>query len=353
MGNIFNAKTETNILKDERFLYPDYLPELLPFRDRELSEMVFGLKPATCGQKPTNLFLTGPPGTGKTVCSKFVLNELSEFSDRSKTVYINCFELNSRVGILAKITNYFGYPVPNRGLASEEIFQRFVAVIRNKRIIPIIVFDEAEQLLKNEDTKDLLYDLSRLNEQAQLLIGLIFISNDNMFLSFLDDRIRSSLNASVLNFEKYTHQQLKQILTQRAKFAFMSNVLDEDVIGLCAANASKKGDARLAIDILLKSARFAEKENSQKVKVQHVRRAFEQEVPVKVEITSTLSEQEKLILGLLSKSDLNSGEIYQKLSKQFAERTLRQAITDLEEKKLVEIEKIQKGKGFTRIIRKK
>ena len=353
MGNIFNSKTETNILKDERLLYPDYLPEMLPFRDRELSEMVFGLKPATHGQKPTNLFLTGVPGTGKTVSSKFVLNELCEFSDRTKCLYINCFEFNSKHSILSKITNFLGYAVPTRGLSKEEIFERFVAILKSKEKIPILVFDEAEQLLKQEDTKDLLYDLSRLNEQSQLLIGLIFISNDNMFLSFLDDRIRSSLNASVLTFEKYTHQQLKQILIERAKFAFMPNVLDEEVIGLCAANASKKGDARLAIDILLKAARFAEKENSPKVKVQHVRRAFEQEAPVKVEITSTLSVQEQLILDLLSKSELNSGEVYEKLSKQFAERTLRQAITNLEEKKLVEIEKIQKGKGFTRIIRKK
>jgi archaeal cell division control protein 6 len=352
MGNLFDTKIETHILKDERFLYPDYLPEILPFRDREVSEMVFGLKPATQGKKPTNLFLTGVPGTGKTVSSKFVLNELSEFSDRAKPVYINCFETNSRHGILAKATNFFGYPVPSRGLSSEEIFERFVAVIRNKKIVPIMVFDEAEQLLKQEDTKKLLYDLSRLNEQSNLLIGLIFISNDNMFLSLLDDRIRSSLNASIIDFEKYTHQQLKQILLERAKFAFLPNVLEDEVVGLCAAHAANKGDARLAIDVLLKSARFCEKENSSKLKVSHVRKAFQQEGPVKVEITDNLTKQETLILDILSKSELNSGEIYIKLKGDFAERTLRKAITDLEAKKLVQIEKVQKGKGFTRIVRK-
>jgi len=148
MANIFESNKEINLFKDERFLYPEFVPERLPFREQEIGEMVFSLKPATIGKKPTNIFLTGKPGTGKTVSAKYVLNELSEYSDRTKCLYINCFEYNSKHSILSKATNFLGYALPVRGLSTEEVFERFLAVIKSKEKIPIFVFDEAEQLLK-------------------------------------------------------------------------------------------------------------------------------------------------------------------------------------------------------------
>ncbi len=350
MANIFSSRNENSILKDERFLYPDFVPEMIPFREQEISEVVFCLKPASLGKKPTNIFVFGKPGTGKTVTLKYVLNELTEFSDRTKCLYINCFENNSRHAILAKATNFLGYPVPSRGIGSEEIFDRFVAVIKSKRIVPVFVFDEAEQLLKTDESKKLLYDLSRLNEQYKIFIGLAFISNDELFLSLLDERVRSSLHASSIGFEKYSPIELKQILKDRAKYAFFENTLDEDVIPLCAAHAAKSGDARIAIDVLLKAARFAEKENSKKVSVNHVRSAFMQEKPVKVEITSNLTEQEKVILDFISDKEYDSGEIYRALKQKFAERTLRKAISEMEKKGLIKTKKVIKGKGFTRSI---
>ena len=81
MKNIFDSKSEYSLFKDERFLYPEFVPERLPFRDEEISELVYCLKPATQGKKPTNVFVFGKPGTGKTVALKFVLNELEEFSE--------------------------------------------------------------------------------------------------------------------------------------------------------------------------------------------------------------------------------------------------------------------------------
>ncbi len=352
MSNPFASIQDNSILKDERYLYPDYIPQILPFREKEISEMVFCLKPSTLGKKPTNIFVTGHPGTGKTVTSKFVLSELEEYSDRAKTVYINCFETSSSHSILAKATNVMGYPVPARGFSVEEIFERFTATIRNKKIIPILVFDEAEQLLKKEDTKKILYDLARLGEQLKLFIGLVFISNDQLFLSLIDDRIRSSLNASTISFEKYTSLELKEILKERAKFAFFPNALDESSIPLCAARASKTGDARIAIDTLLKSARIAERENSKKVLITHVRKAFQQEKPVKPEITKNLTEQEKKILELVKEKELTANQIYSLLKKDFAERTIRKAINDLEQKKLVKIEAERQNKSLIRKISK-
>lgn len=357
MSNIFDSDKVNSIFKDERFLYPEFVPEKLPYREEQISELVFCLKPATTGKKPTNAFVFGKPGTGKTVTLKYVLNELSEFSDRSKCVYINCFEFSTKQAILSKLTNTMGYAVPDRGVGFEEVFSKFVAVLRTTKVIPVIVFDEAEQLLKDEQRKSLLYDLSRLPEQQKIPIALVFISNDNFFLSRLDDRIRSSLSASSIPFEQYSPLELKGILKERSKYAFFDFSLDEEVIPLCAAHAAKNGgDARIAVDTLLKSARLAERENSKKVLPKHVRAAFMQEKPIKVEITSNLTEQEEKILNLLDKNsakDVDSGFIYSELEKFFSERTLRTAISELEKKGMISLDKVVKGRGFTRIIKRK
>jgi cell division control protein 6 len=357
MGNVFSSSKEHFIFKDERFLYPDFVPERLPFRDKEISELVFCLKPASEGKKPTNVFVFGKPGTGKTVSLRFVLNELEEFSDRAKCLYINCFEFASRQVILAKITNFLGYAVPQRGLSYDEIFSKFVAVLKSKKVVPVIVFDEAEQLLKSDEAKSLLYDLARLGEQQKLSIGLAFISNDNFFLTHLDDRVRSSLQCSSIPFEQYSPGELKEILRERVKFAFNDFVLEEDVVALCAAHAAKLGgDARIAVSVLLKAGRLAEREGAKKVSVKHVRASFMQEKPVKVEITSNLSDQENAILKFLDTSkskEIDSRKIYDSLGKDFAERTLRSALSSLEEKGLIIRDKTIKGRGFSSVIRLK
>jgi len=353
MANVFDSSREHLILKDERFLYPDFVPEKLPFRDKEVSELVFCLKPASEGKKPTNAFVFGKPGTGKTVTARFVLQELEEFSDRVKCLYINCFQSNSRHAIIYKASNFFGHAVPERGLGSDEIFLRFVSVLRTKKLTPIIVFDEAEQLLRSEDMKKLLYDFSRLSEQHKVFCGMIFVSNDEFFLANVDERVRSSLQASTIAFEPYAPPELKEILKERAKYAFFDDVLDDEVIPLCAAHAAKNGgDARIAIDVLLKGARLAEKENSKKVSVKHLRAAFAQEKPVKFEIKTTLSEQEQLILAFLADKEVESGEVYSALKKKFAERTLRSAFAELEQKKLIVAREIRKGRGVTRMLSK-
>lgn len=353
MANVFEKPSGEGILKDERFLYPEFVPDRLPFRDREIGELVFSLKPAAMGRKPGNIFVSGNPGTGKTVTLKYVLNELEEFSDRARCVYVNCFETSTRSGILVKTINLLGYPVPERGLGSEEVHERLVALLRSKKIVPIIVFDEAEQLMKSEESKKLVYDFSRLGEERGLFVGMVFISNDSFFLSMLDERVRSSLQASHLVFERYSPAELKEILRERASYAFFGNALEGEVIPLCAAHAAKNGgDARIAITVLLKAARLAEREGAAQVQLKHVRASFMQERPVKFELAENLSEQEFLVLNFVGDNDVDAGALYRALKKKFAERTLRKAVSDLVSKKILKTRRVPKGRGFTRMISK-
>src|SRR3989338_9451585 len=97
VANIFaRGRVEQRIFKDERALMPEYLPDVLPHREREIREIADALRGAADGRGAENLLLTGPTGTGKTSVSKYVLKELADYSSRVVPLYINCWEVTTR-----------------------------------------------------------------------------------------------------------------------------------------------------------------------------------------------------------------------------------------------------------------
>ncbi len=274
--NVFARQGKArDLLKDERYLYPEFVPERLPHRDREIEELAFALRPAAKGRKPGNVFVFGKTGTGKTVTVRYVLKDLAEYTDRVKNVFINCFEYNSRHAILSQIANAVGAAVPRRGTGSDEVIERTLAIMKKTGLVPVIVLDEADQLLHDGEASRLFYDLVRAIDLEKARFGLVFISNDFEMAAKLDERVRSSLAEHRLHFEQYAPSQIKDILLERAGYAFFPGVLQKDAVALITAHAAKNGgDARVAIECLLKAGRIAEKENSDRVDVQHARKAI-------------------------------------------------------------------------------
>ena len=81
MTKLFSSP-EKEIFKNEGVLYPDFVPEELNFRDNEIKEIVFSLKPLIAGKKALNLFIYGGTGTGKTVSAKHVSSQLMKETDK-------------------------------------------------------------------------------------------------------------------------------------------------------------------------------------------------------------------------------------------------------------------------------
>ncbi len=358
-GNIFSKKSKINeLLKDERFLYPEFVPERLPFRDAEIDNLVFALQPVLKGKKPQNVFVCGKSGTGKTATVKFVLNELQQYSDRAKGLYINCFQLNTRHSILTQIANFLGEPTPRRGIATDEAYSKVVEALKHANFFPIVVLDEADQLLHDKEASKLFYDLLRVVEYGQGRFGMIFISNISDFVSLLDDRVKSSLAEQTIAFEPYSPQQLKEILKQRAQYAFHSTALDKDVINVAAAHAAKLGgDARIAIECLLRAGRDAEKKNAEKVTTEDLKGVFsEVDSRALQKALAYLSETESKILSLIpANKDIASGdlfEVYEKaVEKPLSQRRFRSLVSVLERMNLVKTEEaLKKPRGRTRMV---
>ncbi len=354
--NIFAGSTETEIFRDERFLYPEFVPDKLPFREPQIEQMVLAFKPILRGGRPHNLFVHGSTGTGKTVTVKFVLRQLEDFSSRAKGLYLNCFEFGSRYSILAEISNFLGSPVPRRGISTDEAYTEMLQALKRVNFTPIIVLDEIDQLLKGNEISSILYDLLRVVEFQKSHFGLCFISNDSGLLAGLDARVKSSLMQQSIAFEQYTPIQLKAILRERAKNAFFPNVLDPEVLNVAAAHAAKKGgDARIAIESLLIAGRNAEKECAKKVSIEHLQNAFDSIHERSIQKSAPfLDEHEKKILKILCKKDrIRSGELFNEFKKSGSKLTLRsfrKKLNRLADLKLLRLEEKSKGiRGRTRI----
>lgn len=358
--NIFDSGgRERAVFRDERVLYPDFVPDRLPFRDALIQELVFALKPVVLGRKPENVFVFGSPGTGKTVTVKHVVGQLKEHSERAKPVFVNCFEQGTRHAVLAELSSALGIPVPKRGTGSSEIIERLSDFLKKTESVPVLVLDEADQLLPEGEADKLFYDILRLSEREEARLGMVFVSNDSELPARLDDRVRSSLAEKRLFFSPYTVQQLKQILSERIERAFFPNSVGEEAVALVSAFAFKNsGDARIAIECLLKAGRIAEKKNSASVSVEHAREAIGFLQPRQEQkAVPFLSEAEKKIFELLGKQELTSGQLFniyrQNCGKEINMRSFREIVNSLASKKLVKTETISlKGRGRTRTIKK-
>lgn len=147
----------------------------------------------------------------------------------------------------------------------------------------------------------LLYQLSRARENdllEQARVSIVGISNDLSYRERLSPKVRSSLCERSINFPAYDANELREVLRQRQSIAFQDGVLGEEVIPLCAAyGAQESGDARKALDLLLKAGDMAQMQGDEEVNDDHVRKGREK---LKQEAVSNgivgLNEHERVLL---------------------------------------------------------
>ncbi|KON28289.1 hypothetical protein AC481_02135 [miscellaneous Crenarchaeota group archaeon SMTZ-80] len=277
---IFNNFLSNNgTFLDRDVLRHDYIPENLPHRDEQINSLAGILAPTLASSKISNVFIYGKNGTGKTAVTKFVLEHLeqktTEIGANLRILYINCRLAGTNYRVLAEICRTLGTEVPFTGLAIGELFNRFLNSMIREKCYLIVVLDEIDALVKKEDNNNLLYELTRVNENLHnIWVGLICISNDLHFKEFLDPRVLSCLSEEEVVFKPYLANELYDILLIRSKKAFFEDIVDESSIRLCAALAAREhGDARRALDLLRVAGEQAEREGIMKITEKHIKLA--------------------------------------------------------------------------------
>jgi cell division control protein 6 len=333
---------EDSVFTREAALSADFIPPLLPGRDRHVRELVFCLKPLLRRVRPSHAFLHGRPGTGKTATAKHVLRSLEEESNDVVTVYLNAWQERTRLAVLSRLSVALRLPLPRRGLADDEVLTRIFESLKKSGKGLCVVIDEADRL---DEKSRILYDLSRAGEVHGVPCGVVLISNDDELLSHVEDRVRSSLSAKSLQFDPYGPLELKSILHERVKLAFRPGSVEPEAVALCAAMAAKNGgDARFALELLVRAGREADR-HGRNVGVTEVKAAASgfSDKPVEV-LPEALSGGETRMLEVLKalpgyrKGGVELAFVFEQCLSQHEEtdRSLRNHVERLEQRGLIE-----------------
>ncbi len=323
LDEVFERVASSRIFRNRDILRHDYIPDRLPHRENEIRKLGSIVAQALKGQRPSNVFIYGLTGTGKTAVTLYVLRRLErkarELGVDVRYVYINTRQHDTPYRVLCQLTRSLGVYVPFTGLSTAEVYSRLVRVLRRLDAVVIVVLDEIDWLVRRHGD-DLLYKLTRVGYELPLgraKLSIIGITNDIKLVEALDPRVRSSLGEEEIVFPPYNAEQLRDILEDRARLAFYPGVLDEGVIPYCAALAAREhGDARRALDLLRVAGELAEREGAQRVTVEHAKRAWlEIERSHVHEVVATLPLHAKLLLVavyLLSRRSktVTTGEVY-------------------------------------------
>ena len=317
------AEAGKSIIKNRDILHFTYIPEIILHRKSEQEQVTQSLLPILKKSRPSNLLVYGKPGTGKTLVVKKVLSKIQERVEKSnfpiRLVYSNSKEETTLYGLLVSLGRQLDLKekeLPTTGLAISEVFKRLLNKIDEEKLNAIFVIDEIDYLaqLVAKTGKDILYQLTRANERLnQGSLTLVGISNDLTFKEKLDPRVISSLGEEEVVFTNYNVEQIKKILEERINKSFVENSVEESALNLIAALAGgEHGDARRAIDLLRVAGELAERQQSDKVTIEHVREASQKMEENKEEKSlKSFPLHEKLILIAIMKANGSStGEIY-------------------------------------------
>jgi cell division control protein 6 len=334
------------MITDARALDVDAVPSEILRRNAELNALSNALEPLLDGDRGDHSLVFGEPGTGKTACARYTLDNLERELVDVRTKYVNCFRHHSKFAILYSLVDGVGgaMDIKPHSTPHDKLYQR----LRDADDKPyVVILDEVDQL----DAKDeVLYELL-----SQRHIYLIAIANKpDQLMQRLDDRVASRLRGRTpIEFDPYPTDELVAILEKRAEHGLRPGAVADGVLEEIAESAA--GNARVAIQTLREAALEAEREGSQitSAYVTHAEpRAREQ---LREKTISKLNRHQRIVYDVLGERPghrWSMGEIYEAYSDQVDDPRTRKTVSNYLRKmqyyNLVEMEGEKRGRRYWR-----
>lgn len=289
-----------SIITNALGLAHDYIPSQLVARQKEVERLRALVTPLVKNRPIKNIWIHGPPGTGKTCVAKSLLNELEERSG-VKGMYVNCWENETFFSVLDKIIRDFRILGAER-LSTLYKLEKFEHYLQRRPFL--LVLDEIDKPSPAE-RNSIIYNLCGIPN-----IGLVCICNSRYFYYVLDSRVRSRLDAALMEFRSYTPDEVATILQQRTEVALRQGSCGTDVLKKLAKLSG--GDARVAIQTLKHAAGYAEVFASDRIHEEHIKGGLSIARNAKKKyVLAKLSEHHQLIYGIIQDlGEIRSGELW-------------------------------------------
>jgi cell division control protein 6 len=214
--------------------------------------------------------------------------------------------------VILGILNHFDSRFPDRGFSVEEMLQVLKKQLKRREAQLLVVLDEVDALLENDS--DLIYKLTRFSDESAIdktPVSLILISQKDILPKLDSSSLSTFKRNNVLKLDKYTRDELYDIINQRIHLAFHKGAVQDDCIDLIADISSEWGDARFAIELLWKAGIAADHNHDDFVSPEYVRAAKAETYSVVTETKlKNLKKHELLTLYSISKRLKNDGTAY-------------------------------------------
>ncbi|KAL7298709.1 hypothetical protein TKK_0008466 [Trichogramma kaykai] len=239
-------KLFSNKYSDARKALHSTLPENLIGRDTEMTELENFIDKHMTNQSSASLYVSGPPGTGKTAClSKIMLKP--KFKKAFQIVYVNCTSMKSAAAIYSAIIEELGIEKPKSSKSNKSVIEKY---LKGAHKMLLLVLDEMDQLeSKNQAVLYSIFEWPSIPDTKLILVGIANALD-------LTDRIlprlqaRCELKPTLLHFKPYTKQQIMEIITERLKEANVLDIFTSTAMQLLSGKvAAVSGDIRKALDI--------------------------------------------------------------------------------------------------------
>ncbi|KAK5682906.1 AAA ATPase [Elasticomyces elasticus] len=236
-------------------------PGKLIGRDAERQELSTFLEQSLASDSAGCLYVSGPPGTGKSAFVDEVFRQ-SKDVENVKLSVVNCMSVRNAKDLAQKLAEDLGLK-ENAGF--EYLQSCFVGSKTRDSWKYVVVLDEIDRLVDMD--LELLYSLFEWSMQASSRLVLIGIANaldlTDRFLPRLKSR---SLQPELLPFMPYSVQQIAEVLTLKLKSLAPGSssalpFVQPQALQFCAKKvASQTGDLRKAFDICRRAIDLVEQE---------------------------------------------------------------------------------------------
>lgn len=351
---------DETIFKNIDAFNPDYVPENFLHREAQMEALAICLRPAIRGGIPINTVVLGSPATGKTTAINKIFEMVEGHSDKVVCVYVNCQLHTTRFNIFSQIYNkIFGHLPPETGVPFSRIYGSIMKHLQKEGKSLVVALDDVSYLFQSKNANKIFYDILRAHEEFKgVRTGIFAILSDIEFRFMLDKNVNSVFIPQEIIFEPYSMLEMFDILKDRTRAGFYPDVISDDILEQTAEHASSAGDLRMGIDLLRVSGNFAEADASKTIEEKHLVEALKNTSSSNLKSTlKTLSEEDKILLKVITESDndddLIAGDLYRifsdKVSTSYA--SFDRILNKLEFLRIIDTKFTGKGvKGNSRII---
>lgn len=350
---------DETVFRDEHVFEIDYVPEVFRHRESQLQTLQYALRPAVRGNRPLNVMVRGPPGTGKTTAVQKLFGELG--GQRGvRTVRVNCQVDSTRYAVFSRVfESIFEYEPPASGISFKKLFGQVADHLVEEEEVLVVALDDVNYLFYENEASDALYSLLRAHEaHPGAKVGVIAVSSDLDLdvIDSLDGRVQSVFRPEEAYFNRYGRDEIRDILAQRVKVGFREGSVPSGVLDDVASLTADAGDVRVGIDLLRRAGLHAESRASKVVEPEDVEAVSEEARHIHLaRRIDGLNDTERALLEVIVDHDgKRAGDVYEAFKDETGLGYTRytEVVNKLDQLELIDADYEQlEGRGRSRTLR--